>query len=183
MLGCVAHLRIHPAQGLREPRFVADVYGFFRFSNRRLAALPPGSVLMDDSGDLTVSRFWSTALFSCRHADGDGHSISGGRRRRKLAIADHLTKERWQECRRSDGGQERSSIHGVPTFLKSSVAVASWRPGLSGLEAPGLLHVRRSTNSIWPFRLRRSSFAQRWSASSTSRSMRSRKGFRSATNH
>src|SRR5262245_22695616 len=46
---------------------------------------------------------------------------------------------------------------------------------------PSRCSARRSTNSIWLFRLRRSSAAQRWSASSTAGSIRSRNAFLSAT--
>ena len=45
---------------------------------------------------------------------------------------------------------------------------------------PSCLSTLRSTNSICPFSERRSSLAQRWTASSTSGSMRSRKALRSA---
>ena len=98
---------------------------------------------------------------------------------------DHQTRD--QEHRPGDGVTE---IPDLTSKLGSQrQAVPALLDDLSGgraspvLRRPESCKALRSTNSICPFRLRRSSFAHRWSASSTSRSMRSRKGFRSATNH
>src|SRR5215203_5060401 len=107
-------------------------YRFFRFSNRRLVALPAGLVLIDDSGELTGSRFRSTAVFSCCHSAGEGHSISDGRRRRKLALANAL---------RMNAGRstvDPIAFKNVRRFILSC-GLSVRRTGASGLEVPGVL--------------------------------------------
>ena len=69
---------------------------------------------------------------------------------------------------------------GVPDLFVGARVV----PGAWPLPATGRLascSARRRRNSMCPFTLRRSSLAQRWIASSTSGSIRSRNAFRSAT--
>src|SRR5687767_15974668 len=71
---------------------------------------------------------------------------------------------------------------GYPISLPPGGGVAS-SGGRSRGGRPARRSASRSTNSICALRLRRSSFAQRCTASSTAASMRRRKDLRSATIH
>ena len=57
------------------------------------------------------------------------------------------------------------------------------RPGVSGVETPGVLQGTAKHELDLAVEAAQVVVAQRWSASRTARSMRSRNGFRSATNH
>ena len=92
---------------------------------------------------------------------------------RDRAIADELSARlKSIDCLQRRASAVSASVPDSPSCPAVVVTVpAPVRPACSA---------RRSTNSICPFRLRRSSSAHRCSASSTSRSIRRRKGFRSA---
>jgi hypothetical protein len=67
------------------------------------------------------------------------------------------------------------------TITQSSDFRACFPPAAGFLVRPARLSASRNRNSICPFSERKSSLAQRWTASSTSGSIRMRNDFRSAT--